>query len=80
MRGSRAEKEKMEQKYLTGFGFTNFGQKRSPPEKKEEETDPRIGYLVGFGFGFGRMNREDKSLDASAERKVNKKLIPLRLG
>ena len=76
MRGSRAGNEKMKENYLTGFGFSNFGQKRSPPKKKEEETDPRIGYLMGFGFGFGRMNREEKRMDASTDckDKVNQTL------
>ena len=73
MRGSRAGNEKMKENYLTGFGFNSFGQKRSPMEKKEEETDPRIGFLMGFG----RMNREEKRMDASADckDKVNQTLI-----
>ena len=48
---------------------SNFRERRSQLKKKEEETDPRIGYLVGFGFGFGRMSQEKKRMDASAERK-----------
>ena len=69
MRGSRAGNEKMKDKYLTEFGFSNFGHKRSPPEKKEDETDPRIRLL----FGFGRMNQQEKRMDASAgcKDKVN---------
>ena len=67
--GSRAGNEKMKQKYLTGFGFSNFGHKRGSPKKEEEELDPRIGCLMGFGFGFGRMRRGEKRLYASADSK-----------
>ena len=62
--GQRAGNDKLKQKYSS-----NFRERRSHSKKKEEETDPRIGYLVGFGFGFGRISQEKKRRDASAESK-----------
>ena len=65
-----AENEKMEPKYVTGFGFSNLGQKRSRPEKMEKETDPIAGYLM-MGFGFANALANDMFVDPMTNDKVN---------
>ena len=45
-------------KYLSSFGFARFGQKRALQDK-----DPRLEYLLGFGFGFGGLVQDRKRTD-----------------
>ena len=50
-------------KYLSSFGFARFGQKRALQDK-----DPRLEYLLGFGFGFGGLAQDRKRTDADENK------------
>ena len=42
-------------KYLSSFGFARFGQKRALKDK-----DPRLEYLLGFGFWLWRLSKRQE--------------------
>ena len=50
-------------KYLSSFGFARFGQKRALKDK-----DPRLEYLLGFGFGFGGLAQDRKRTDVDESK------------